>query len=161
LVTQEREGRQSVVWRMPVAAAPYAESKASEILASVEYSVSQPHYSPNGRWIVFEAVPNGETTTRSALFVAAAQGGMWKQITEGKVWDDKARWSVDGKIIYFISGRGTFFDVYGIRFDDRTGEVVGKPFPISDFAKPSFTIPRWIPAVALSVARNRVLITMY
>jgi len=34
-----------------------------------------------------------------------ALGGSHKRISERGCWDDKPRWSPDGKIIYYISGR--------------------------------------------------------
>src|SRR5207245_6636772 len=56
--------------------------------------------SPNGRWIVFEAVKGGEApggATNATLCVVPVSGGPWMRVTDGQFWDDKPRWSPDGK----------------------------------------------------------------
>jgi dipeptidyl aminopeptidase/acylaminoacyl peptidase len=123
------------------------------------YELYQPHLSPNGRWIVFEAVaksPNPE----SALYVVPVSGGPWTRITEGKRWDDKPRWSPDGRTICFVSGRGGFFNVWGIHFDPTAGKTVGQPFQVSNFDSPRLMIPRWIPPVGLSLTQDKLVLTM-
>ena len=153
-------GNSRIVGKFPSPPHLMRREQRRKLLPKPEYSLWQPHYSSNGRWIVFQAVSNEETAARSTLYVMPSEGGTWRKITDGSVWDDKPRWSVDSKTIYYVSGRGAFFNLWGIHFDDSTGEAVGKPFRVSDFDKPSFTIPRWIPVVALSVTQNRLLVTM-
>jgi Periplasmic component of the Tol biopolymer transport system len=109
---------------------------------------------------VLRAVSNSPTAARSSLYAVSASGGPWKQITDGSGWDDKPRWSADGKTIYFVSGKGFFFDVWGIRFDPERSEPLGKPFRVTTFDRPSLMIPRWIPPVALSISQNKLLLTM-
>ncbi len=149
------------VWLLPVAAAPHAESAARKIISDPQYDLWQPHFSPNGRWIVFEAEANSPTIAESALYVVpAAGGGVWTRITDGKHWDDKPRWSPDGKTIYFVSERGGFFNVWGIHFDPAEGKPVGEPFRVSTFGGYGLTIPRWIPAVDLSLNQEKLVLTM-
>lgn len=148
------------VWLMPVAAAPHAESAARKIISDPQYDLWQPHFSPNGRWIVFEAEANSPTIAESALYVVPAAGGVWTRITDGKHWDDKPRWSPDGKTIYFVSERGGFFNVWGIHFDPAEGKPVGEPFRVSTFGGYGLTIPRWIPAVDLSLNQEKLVLTM-
>jgi Tol biopolymer transport system component len=50
-------------------------------------------------------------------------GGEWKRLTEEKYWADKPRWSPDGKTLYFISNHRTAFNVWGMRFDPRRGDL--------------------------------------
>ena len=124
-----------------------------------EYLVYQTGLSPDGRWIVFEAVaysPNLE----SALYVIPVAGGTWTRITDGRHWDDKPRWSPDGRKIYFVSGSDGFFNVWGIRFDPATGKPVGQPFEVSKFDRPRLMIPRWIPSVGFSLTQDKFVLTM-
>src|SRR5262249_1591932 len=91
------------------------------VVCSTGYQLFQPHLSPNGRWIVFEAVANSPNP-ESTLYVVSASGGAWTRITDSKQWDDKPRWSPDGRTIYFVSRRGGFFNVWGIHFDPAVGK---------------------------------------
>jgi len=148
------------IWLVPVAAAPHAETAAQKIVSpDPAYELYQPQLSPDGRWIVFEVVPNSPKP-ESALYVVAATGGTWTRITEGKHWDDKPRWSPDGRTIYFVSRRGGFFNVWGIHFDPAAGKTVGEPFRVSKFENPRLMIPQWIPPVGLSLTQDKLVLTM-
>ena len=152
-------GTDGGIWLVPVAAAPHAETAAQEIASDPAYQLYQPQFSPDGRWIVFEAVadsPNLEST----LYVVPTSGGPWTQITGSKHWDDKPRWSLDGRTIYFVSRRGGFFNVWGIHFDPTVGKTVGEPFQVSNFESPRLMIPQWIPPVGLSLTQDKLVLTM-
>jgi Tol biopolymer transport system component len=156
LLAGTREG----IWLVPVAAAPHAETAAQKITSpDPGHELYQPQFSPDGRWIVFEAVadsPNLEPT----LYVVPTSGGPWTRITDNKHWDDKPRWSPDGRTIYFVSRRGGFFNVWGIHFDPTAGKTVGQPFQVSKFESPRLMIPRWIPPVGLSLTEDKLVLTM-
>jgi Tol biopolymer transport system component len=160
LVSQVATDTRAEVWLLPVAAAPHAETAARKIISDPKYDLWQPHFSPNRRWIVFEAVTNSPTIAESALYMVPAAGGAWTRITGGKHWDDKPRWSPDGKTIYFVSGRGGLFNVWGIHFDPAEGKPVGEPFRVSTFGGYGLTIPRWIPPVDLSLNDDKLVLTM-
>jgi dipeptidyl aminopeptidase/acylaminoacyl peptidase len=119
----------------------------------------QPHISADDRWVVFEAVANSPNP-ESALYVVPASGGPWTRITDGRHWDDKPRWSPDGKTIYFVSGPGGFFNVWGIHFDPAAGKPVGQPFQVSRFDRPRLMILRSIPFVDLSLTQDKLVLTM-
>jgi Tol biopolymer transport system component/DNA-binding winged helix-turn-helix (wHTH) protein len=147
------------LWLVPVAAAPHAETAAQKIASDPAYQLYQPHFSPDGRWIVFEAVADSPNLA-STLYVVPASGGPWTQITGSKHWDDKPRWSPDGRTIYFVSRRGGFFNVWGIHFDPTVGKTVGEPFQVSNFDSPRLMIPQWIPPVGLSLTQDKLVLTM-
>jgi Tol biopolymer transport system component len=160
LVSRGSEGSKEEVWMLPLASAPHAETAARKILADPRYDLWQPTFSPNGRWIAFEAVANSPTSAVSTIYVAPVEGGPWIRITDGKHWDDKPRWSPDGKTIYFISGVGGFFNLWGIQFDPSMGKPVGASFRLSAFERPSLMIPRVIGVVALSLSQDKLVLTM-
>jgi hypothetical protein len=147
------------IWLLPLASAPHAESKAQRIVSDSTHLIFQAHSSPNGRWIVFEAVANSPNP-ESTLYTVPIAGGRWIRITDGKHWDDKPRWSPDGRTIYFVTGRGGFFNVWGIHFDPDAGKPVGLPFQVSKFESPRLMVPRWIPTVGLSLTQDKLAMTM-
>ena len=69
------------VWWVPLAAAPHAETESRKIISSPEYENFQPHFSPDGRWIVFQA--HSTSRAESRLYVMRATGGPWIPITQG------------------------------------------------------------------------------
>ena len=89
-----------------------------------------------------------------------AAGGPWTLISKGKPWEDKPRWSPDGNTIYFVSGRGGFFNVWGIRFDSAKGKPRGEPFPVTAFETPALMLPEQIQIVELSLTQDRLVLTM-
>ena len=116
------------IWRLPVVAAgSHAEPEARKIIADPAYDLFQSHFSPDGRWIVFEAIRF--SPVESTLYVMPAAGGPWTLISKGKPWDDKPNWSPDGKTIYFVSARSGFFNVWGIRFDSTKGKISWRSVP--------------------------------
>ena len=147
------------IWLVPVAAAPHAETAAQKIASDPAYVLYQAYFSPDGRWIVFEAVADSPNL-ESALYVVPTSGGPWTRITDGKHWEDKPRWSPDGRTIYFVSRRGGFFNIWGIHFDRTAGKTVGQPFQVSKFESPRLMIPRWIPPVGLSLTEDKLILTM-
>jgi Tol biopolymer transport system component len=161
LISQgNRDTQRAELWLVPVAARPQTD-EASRITGDPAYNLFQGQFSPDGRWIVFEAVRNPPNPNiESALFVIPAAGGSWIRITDGTRWDDKPRWSPDGKTIYFLSGRSGFFNVWGIRFDATSGKPVGEPFRVTTFETPALMIPDQMEAAELSVIQGRMGLTM-
>ena len=161
LVSQEGDGERAEVWMLPLASAPHAEAEARKIASDPGYSLWEPHFSPNGRWIVFNAVTSSPTSGDSVLYVAPMEGGPWTRITKGKHYNDKPRWSPDGKTIYFLSRVNGFYNIWGIHFDPAKGKPVGEPFPVSAFETPSLMVPVWwIATGALSLSQDKLVLTM-
>jgi len=161
LVSQGTDTKLFEVWLVPIAAAPHAEIATRRVIASASSNLYQAQFSPNGRWIAFEAATEAPTGIDSFLFVTSAAGGPWIQIGRGKHhWDDKPRWSPDGKTIYFISGQSGFFDVWGIHFDPAEGTPVGNAFEVTKFQKPSLMISQRIEQADLSITQARLALLM-
>jgi Tol biopolymer transport system component len=68
LVSPNTTDSKEEVWLLSVAAATYAETAAKKIISDPKYDLYQSHFSPNGRWMVFEATGNSPSP-RSAVEV--------------------------------------------------------------------------------------------
>ena len=161
LVTRENsDSHRWDIWVMPgiVTESPRG-PEARKITSHPTYYLSQPHYSPDGRWILFQAsreIPNVE----GSIYVIPATGGHWTLISKSQPWDDKPRWSPDGKKIYFISARGGIFNVWGIHFDPINGQPVGEAFQVTAFKNPNLMIPDKINFVELSLTQDKLVLAM-
>ena len=90
----------------------------------------------------------------------ATEGGPWTRITEGKHWDDKPRWSPDGRTIYYLSDRKGFFNVWGIHFDPVKGKPEGDPFQVTNFDSPMLMVADLIADVGLSLTEHKLIVTV-
>jgi tricorn protease-like protein len=151
----ERQREKAEVWLLPIDAG----FSPQKIIANPEYFLFQGQQSPDGRWVAFEAIRDVPKGRESTIYAVPAIGGAWSRVTDSRQWDDKPRWSPDGKTIYFVSSRGGFYNVWGKRFDLKTGKV-GNPFRVTDFNNPGFMVPNFIPDVGLSIATTRLAITI-
>ncbi len=147
---------------LPVIARPQAETASRRITSNPDYFLFQGQFSPDGRWIVFEAVRASPTfNAQSSIYLIPAAGGPWTRVSkEGVHWDDKPRWSPDGKTIYFVSGSGGFFNVWGIRFDPTRGKPLGEPFRVTDFVNPALMLPDRTPMIDLSVTQDHLALPL-
>ena len=162
LVTQENsDSHRWDIWLMPAIITGFPRGpEARKITSHPAYDLAQPHYSPNGRWILFQAIRE-MPTVEASIYVVPATGGHWTLISKSQPWDDKPRWSPDGKKIYFISARGGLFNVWGIRFDPINGQPVGEVFQVTAFKNPSLMIPAdKINFVELSLTQDKLVLAM-
>jgi tricorn protease-like protein len=111
--------------------------------------------SPDGRWISFVAVPREPGT--ATLFVVPSTGGQWVQLTEGTFWDDKPRWSSDGRFIYFLSSRSGLLNIWAMSFDTAHGKP-GEPFRVTAFDDPRAVISPSVASMDLGVGRGRMVL---
>jgi Tol biopolymer transport system component/DNA-binding winged helix-turn-helix (wHTH) protein len=145
------------IWQLYVDPPLSGESSVQEAISDPNYALYQPHFSPDGRWIVFEAVRD---LLNSTIYAIPAAGGPWIRITDGKQWDDKPRWSPDGKTIYFLSERKGFFNVWGVHFDPANGRPHGEAFQVTSLETPSLMIPKYIPFVEFSLTNGRLVLPL-
>jgi len=141
----------------PIAAAPRAETQMRVVASHPEQNLYQARYSPDSRWISFIAAKAFDAGV-STIYVVSVSGGDWKRVTEGKYFDDKPRWSPDGRKLYFISNRTGFFNVWGIGFDPANGQPVGEPFRVTAFENPSQMILPDVITMEIALAANRLIL---
>jgi Tol biopolymer transport system component len=157
--TNPETGR-TEIGSFPISTASHANGQTRRLIFDVAYNVYQAHFSPDGKWIAFEATRSQSTFAESTLFVMRASGGPWVRLTDGQHWDDKPRWSPDGRIVYFLSGRGGFYNVRGVRFDSAKGEPIGDSFRVTNFNTPGLMVPREIRSVGMSISQDRLVLTV-
>ena len=126
-----------------------------------EHFFWQGRFSPDGRWVVFNAQP--AVAGVSVIGVVPASGGKWTTmttITAATLWADKPRWSPDGRTIYFVSNRNSaFFGVWGRRFDPDSGRPIGDEFRVTRLDSPSPTVDG-SGGAELSVSATRILMSI-
>ena len=128
------------------------------ITSHPELNLFQPRFSPDSQWVAFMAVNPVEGGT-SMIYVVPAAGGEWRPITEGRSFDDKPRWSADGRTLYYLSNRGAFFNVWGRRVDPRSGRALGPPFRVTSFNSPRLMISAdRISSAGIAVAADRLVL---
>jgi Tol biopolymer transport system component/DNA-binding winged helix-turn-helix (wHTH) protein len=136
----------------PVSPASHESAKTRLVTSSREDGFFQTRISPNGQWVVFEALGRS-VAANGRLYVVPASGGEWTPLTNGNAFDDKPRWSPDSKMIYFVSTRQGYPNVWGIRFDPRRGKPVGEPFRVTTFENPAFRVTG-----DLAITANRLVL---
>lgn len=73
-------------------------------LTSFQGQTTNPHFSPDGKWIAFSAEYAGNTD----VYVVPAEGGEPKRLTWHPGADTVQGWTPDGKSVMFASGRATW-----------------------------------------------------
>jgi len=143
----------------PVDAAPRAETQMRVIASNPEYNLWQGRFSPDGRWISFNAF-NATDPSVSTVYIVSSSGGEWIKLSEGRFWDDKPRWSPDGKAIYFVSNRTGFFNVWKVRFDPATGKPLDQPTRVTDFETTTQMIIPDIIQLEMALTSDRIILPM-
>jgi Tol biopolymer transport system component len=150
----ERTGR-TEIWREPVDVKNRSLRKL--LVSRPDCDFWQEKFSPDGNWIAFESICDDRQAYRSAIYLTSADGGPLVRMTEGRHWDDKPRWSPNGRSIYFISDRNGYLNVFGIPVHGRR---IGQVFEVSHFNDPAKHIPDLVPMIGLSVGENRLMMTV-
>ena len=160
LLTQETSDYTIQISTLSAIPLPHSEPAFRKIAAKADHYLWQPHFSPDGRWVVFLDQSTHLVSTQSIIQVTSATGGPWIPVTDGKFWDDKPQWAADGKTLYFLSRQGGFYDVWGVRFNSAEGKVAGDRFRVTNFASSSLMVPNNMGNVELSITRDKLALSM-
>ncbi len=153
------ETGQTEVWQIPIDVTSSSRRDWKLVAARPGIDLFQARFSPDGHWIVFEGIRNSSRGLASAIFLVSAAGGEWNQLTDGQHWDDKPRWSPDGRMIYFLSGRSGFYNVFRVPVDPARGKPTGPLSQVTDFHDAVLMVARTIPSVDIDVTHDKLMVT--
>jgi Tol biopolymer transport system component len=145
------------VCSIPVDAGEASEAAIRTVASDAGMNLWVPRLSPNQRWVAFLAADVVDAPT-SRVFVTGANGGPWIPITDGRSFDDKPRWSPDGRTLYFISSREGALNVWGRRFDSDSGAPVGPIFRVTSFSGSDRLLPAQISRIEFGVTGDRLFL---
>ncbi|HEV7683772.1 MAG TPA: PDZ domain-containing protein [Pyrinomonadaceae bacterium] len=96
-------------------------------LTSFQGQTTNPHFSPDGKWIAF----SGDYSGNLDVYVVAAEGGEPRRLTWHPGGDLVQGWTADGKSVLFASARATWAPAGAPRFwtVPATGGIE-EPFPL-------------------------------
>jgi serine/threonine protein kinase/Tol biopolymer transport system component len=152
-------GGQMELWRFR-AEGVHRPNDARVVASGPGFDIYQENFSPDGRWIVFEGVKGSAKGSESAIYVVPSGGGSWTQITDGKQWQDKPRWSADGRTIFFISDQNGFLNVFSVPFDPIKGKAAGAISQVTDFKSADLEIPNMFQGLGFSLANGKAMLTI-
>jgi len=125
------------------------------------YLLWNARFSPDDRWISFNATAQG----KSRVFVAPVrETGIipereWIPIADSG-WDDKPRWSPDGNVLYFVSERDGFRCIWAQRLDGRK-HAIGEAIAVFHAHESRRSLSNVGPGdLSISVARDKLVFNM-
>jgi Tol biopolymer transport system component/predicted Ser/Thr protein kinase len=145
---------------VPIAVLNVSSGEKVPLLAHPRYNLYQANFSPDDRWIAFQA---GVRPARSQIFIVPARPpvGDWIPATDGDAWDDKPRWSPTGNLLYFLSDRDGFRCLWARSLDAATKRPTAPPFPVyhSHSARRSLmNVPLGV--LEPAIARDRIVFNL-
>jgi serine/threonine protein kinase len=136
----------------------------TQLLRHPVYSLYQPVFSPDDRWIAFYArIQPSRTQMFLAPYRAAGDNDYksWIAITDGSSYDIKPRWAPDGNTLYYFSGRDRFRCIWAQRLDPATKRPLGTPRAIHHFHNDKRALMNvGITALGLAAARDKVVFNL-
>ncbi|MCD6346310.1 MAG: PD40 domain-containing protein [Bacteroidales bacterium] len=79
-----------------------------------DYNCFQPHWSPNGKYIVYvsDEGRDNQGIRNNDIWLMDMEGGQKTQLTTNGSWDDFPRWNFKDNFIYFRSNRGGNWNIW-------------------------------------------------
>src|SRR6185503_14676649 len=115
----------TVLAAVPAVAAPKGLT-ADDMLAMQR--ISDPQVSPDGKWVAFSVRDTDFDANRGRydVWLAAIDGSLTSRLTTDPENDQDARWSPDGRWVYFMSTRSGSSQVWRIQPTGGEAEQVTK-----------------------------------
>ncbi|HEY3744036.1 MAG TPA: protein kinase [Bryobacteraceae bacterium] len=100
-------------------------------LTSLGIDLGSPRWSPDGKWIAFDAADfpqagSGAIVTVSSLYLIPAEGGAGRQLTGDRTETMVPNWSRDGKWIYYMEDPGGHRETWKLAVDGGAKVQVSK-----------------------------------
>jgi microcompartment protein CcmK/EutM len=136
--------------------------RESLFMSKPGYELFQAKFSPDNRAVVLVACDSQGRGIDCQLFIVqlksdgSAEAPNWIGIDHPTHWDDKPRWSLDGKLLYFLSDRDGHFCLRSAW--SRTKRPMGNAFPLYRFHNSRLAmINVGTSALEIDVARNKIV----
>jgi Tol biopolymer transport system component/DNA-binding winged helix-turn-helix (wHTH) protein len=129
----------------------------------------QAKFSPDGKWLVFEAVftSSDNSLGDSRVFIAKIDNGSvnsakeWILAGDEHGWADKPRWSPDGNSVYFVSHRDGFRCIWAQQLDPATKHPAAEPFPVYHFHKSRLSpMNVGLGLLEMDVAQDKIVVNL-
>jgi Tol biopolymer transport system component len=141
-----------------------ATGKQTGLLELPRGRLSNPQFSPDGRWI---AVVGQEQPGATRIYLIPFRDDRvpgekdWIPFTAGDTWDDHPHWSPDGALLYFYSKRDGFGCIWRQRFDLASGRVYGEPVAARHFHSSRLSMVHLLLSdLGISVARDKLVFNL-
>jgi Tol biopolymer transport system component len=111
-------------------------AKAQPVTPVKDAILTAVQYSPDGKWIAFDARSFQST---AQVFIVPAESAQplpqaqWTAITAGDNENIEPAWSPDGKLLYFLSDRDGFRCIWAHALDAATKAPKGEAFAVQHF----------------------------
>lgn len=147
----------SAICRLANSAAKGVAPEMDLVAADARRNLYAAKHSPDGQWVSFIAATD---LTRSTVFISPAGGGPWIPMTEDqdRYFEDKPRWSPDGRTLYFLSNRNGFWNLWGRRFDPDKGRALEEPFQVSRFDSSLQMVRDNVSDVQIAITSRRLIL---
>jgi serine/threonine protein kinase/Tol biopolymer transport system component len=129
-----------------------------------QHSLYDPKFAPDGRWLAFNEAVSAE---KRRLFVAPLPDsqrsgpGDWIAITDATSWLDKAEWSVDGRLLYYVSSVDGYWCIWAQQLDQNTKHPLGGPVAVHHFHDNRASMRNLeLSKLKLAVATDKIIFNM-
>ena len=108
-VRRDKITKKRQLWSMSIDGA-----QETQLTQNTEYEVTDPRWSPDGKWIVYASDEGRDSQQRPNfdIWLMAADGSKRTQLTTNGSWDDGPCWDHKGEVVYFRSNRGGAWNIW-------------------------------------------------
>jgi eukaryotic-like serine/threonine-protein kinase len=116
-----RSSLKGKLWRVRVS------DGEKQLVTDSDEDAVQPAWSPHGYRIAYW----GNKDRQSNIWTVPSAGGKGVAVTNAASLDWDPIWSADGTSLFFLSDRGGSMNVWRVPVDEKSGEVLGPPQPVT------------------------------